>query len=104
MNTIPTKIWKAEQIVAFHVSDEVQVQGPAKLERLKRQFIALGLFRANAQNADPWILVAKDFAGVNAAHHGVMRQVQGFALDISAGRPGFFRRREQIEGGWCRMY
>ena len=74
-----------KQIVAFDVADEVQVQQLAELERFERQFVAFGVLGADAQNADPGILVAEDLARVNAAHDGVMGQVQGLALDVGAG-------------------
>ena len=49
------------------------------------QFVAFGFFRADAENADARLLVAENFARVDAAHDGEMRQVERFAIDVGAG-------------------
>ena len=74
-----------EQVMAFDVADEIQVQLLAELEGFQGQFIAFGVLGADAEDADAGILVAENLPGVDAAHDGVMRQVQGFALDVGAG-------------------
>ena len=38
-----------EQIVALDIADEIQIQLLAELEGFQRQFVALGIFRADAQ-------------------------------------------------------
>jgi len=40
-----------EQIMPFDIADEIHVQPLAELEGFERQFIALGIFRADAENA-----------------------------------------------------
>ena len=71
--------------MAFDVADEVQVQLLAELEGSQRQFVAFGVFGADAQDADAGLLVAENLAGVDAAHDGKLREVQRLALDVGAG-------------------
>ena len=74
-----------EQIVALDVADEIQVQLFAELEGFERQFVALGILGADAQNADARIFAAQHFARIDAAHHGELREVERLALDVRAG-------------------
>ncbi len=74
-----------EQIVALDVADEIQIQFFAELEGFEREFVALGILRADAQDADARIFLPQNFARINAAHHGELREVQRLAFDVRAG-------------------
>ena len=74
-----------EQIVSLDVADEIQIQFLAELEGFERQFVALGILRADAQNADARIFAPQNFARINAAHHGELREVKRLAFDVRAG-------------------
>ena len=71
--------------MAFDVADEIQVELLAELEGFQGQFVAFGVFGADAEHADAGVLVAENLARVDAAHDGVMGQVEGLALDVGAG-------------------
>jgi hypothetical protein len=48
-----------EQVVALDVADEIQIQFFAELEGFERQFVALGILGADAQDADARIFAPK---------------------------------------------
>ena len=48
-----------EQIMAFDVADEIQIQLLAELEGFEGEFVAFGFFRADAQNADARVFAAR---------------------------------------------
>ena len=74
-----------EQIMSLDVADEIQIQFLAEFEGFQRQFVALGILGADAQDADARIFAFQNFAGIDAAHHGELREVQRLAFDVRAG-------------------
>src|SRR5665647_60066 len=74
-----------EKVVTFDVADEIQVEFFAKLEGFEREFVALGIFRADAQNADARVFPFQNFARIDIAHHGKLREMDRLALDVRAG-------------------
>jgi hypothetical protein len=74
-----------EQVVTLDVADEIQIQLFAEPEGLERQFVALGVLGAVAEDADARIFAFQHFAGIDAAHHGKLGEVMGFAFHVGAG-------------------
>ena len=74
-----------EQIVALDVADEIQIELFAEPEGFQRQFVALGVLGADAQDAHARILALQNFARINAAHDGKLREVKRLAFDVGAG-------------------
>ena len=74
-----------EQIVALDIADEIQIKLLAKLERRERKLVALGFFRADAQNADARSFASKNLARINTSHHRELREMKRLALDVRTG-------------------
>ncbi len=73
-----------EEVVALDISDKIQVGHFAEFAGLLGQFGAFIGFGAVAQDAHAGVLVAENFAGINAAHDGEMEKVNGPAFDAGA--------------------
>ena len=57
-----------EEVVAFDIADEINVEMLAELECLKGQFVAFAFFGAVAEDSDAGIFVSKNLARVDATH------------------------------------
>src|SRR5207244_2100986 len=73
------------KVMSFDIANEIKIDLLAKFECLQRQFIAFVVLSAVAENTNAGLLVTKNFAGINAAHHRVMEKMDRTALDIGAG-------------------
>src|SRR6266853_404713 len=71
--------------MAFDVANKIKIKLFAELERLKRQFVALRFLSSDAENADTRFVITENLAGVNAAHDGIMCQINWFAFDVGPG-------------------
>ena len=86
--------------MALHVADEIDVNVPAQAEGLERELVALAFLGADAEDAHAGILVTEHFAGVDAAHDGVVNQVNRFTFDVGAGiEQDEFLVRRRDDGG-----
>src|SRR5262245_10420448 len=66
----------------------------------QRQLIAFGFLGADAEDADPWILVAQNLARIDAAHHRVMREICRRTFEVcSAVEEDKFIIRRRNNGG-----
>ena len=74
-----------EQVVTLDVADEIQIQLFAELEGFECEFVALGILRADAQDADARVFPSEHFARIDIAHDGELREVERLAFDIGAG-------------------
>src|SRR5512147_2867629 len=72
------------QIAPLDVSDEVERSFREELERLFGQFVALGLFLADGQEADFGIRVPEEVPRVDLAHDGELQKVIRLAVDVCA--------------------
>src|SRR6185503_8984341 len=73
-----------EQVMALDVADEIQVQLRAEPCGLAREGGAFALFGAVAQDPYARSGMIEQFARIDAAHHGELRQAQRFALGVRA--------------------
>ena len=89
--TLPTKpsqtITSArprKDVAPFDVAHKTDGQRLEQREGLVGQVVAFGFFFANIEQAHARRVDLQHGAGVNLAHHGKLRQIVGFAVDVGA--------------------
>src|SRR5437868_2093638 len=94
----------AIDVASFHIPDKIQRKLLEQGECLAGEFIALGLFLPDGEQADSRTLGAEDFSAVSLTHYGELLQVLRLAIDVGANveqdRGGSQRRRKNCGQRW----
>ena len=71
-------------VAALHVADEIDRQALEQRRRGARGFVALVLFLADREQADPGARLVQHHAGIDLAHHGELRQHARRTIHVGA--------------------
>src|SRR5215472_6114400 len=72
------------EVAAFDIPDEVKAKLAKQREGVTSEGVALGLFLADGEKAEPRVVDVKNVLGVHVAHNGELDQVVRIAVDVGA--------------------